>query len=682
MTPEQRRELMHILEQGGEIAPEWASIIFPAIRREYELVYHGKQREEDILAETLTIPLQPVRSFANGCKAGNWHNMLVFGDNLQVLKSLVARKKEGSLCSEDGTPGVRLVYIDPPFATKNDFQGNQSQKAYRDKILGAQFLEFLRKRLILLKELLSDDGALVVHLDWKKGHYVKVLLDEIFGESRFRNEIIWWYYNKMQGNVKRFPSNHETLLYYTKSDDYTFNAQHEERQEGRVKQLKRVWDSNKKKLVNAKGADGKVVYIETDDRRIDDVWRLSMLQPADRTEATGYPTQKPESLLALLMSATTGSGDLVMDCFCGSGTTLAVAEKLGRRWIGIDSGKYAIYTVQKRLLNLHAEIGNDGPPLSAKPFTLYNAGLYEFSRLKELPWKDWRFFALQLFQCRDAPHSVGGVQLDGYLRGSSVMVFNHLASQGAKIHEQTIANLHECLEGRIGDRFFIIAPALKFDFLQDYIELGGVRYFALRIPYSIIHELHQREFQALKQPSDEVAVNELVEAVGFDFVRTPDLEIELSTSLDAAKKAQIANIRIVAFRSDAVLRTPYPSKDNLETLSMVLVDCDYDQDSKVFNLGRVFYAETLAHEGWTIRLPLDELGETILAIFTDIYGNEARRTISRQDFGVTSKRSSRPLGGASVPPKAKKAPPKAAKSKSGAKKKSKAAQVPPRKRRT
>lgn len=171
MTPEQRQRLIEILLAGGEVAPEWSRILFPPEKREYELVYHGKEREEDIIANTLAVPLQPVRTFnKNGVE---WHNKLVFGDNLQAMKSLLEMKRRGELCNADGTPGVRLVYIDPPFATKREFRGSQDQKAYQDKVVGAQFVEFTRRRLILLRELLADEACLYLHLDIKKIHYLK-----------------------------------------------------------------------------------------------------------------------------------------------------------------------------------------------------------------------------------------------------------------------------------------------------------------------------------------------------------------------------------------------------------------------------------------------------------------------------------------------------------------------------
>jgi site-specific DNA-methyltransferase (adenine-specific)/adenine-specific DNA-methyltransferase len=141
MNPEQRQEVIRRLQQGEELSPEWARILFPPEKREYELVYHGKQREEDILADTLAVPLQPARTF--GKNGDGWHNLLIFGDNLQLMKSLLEMKKAGKLCNADGTPGVRLVYIDPPFATMQDFEGTQDQKAYQDKIAGAAFIELV-----------------------------------------------------------------------------------------------------------------------------------------------------------------------------------------------------------------------------------------------------------------------------------------------------------------------------------------------------------------------------------------------------------------------------------------------------------------------------------------------------------------------------------------------------------
>ncbi len=200
--------------------PNGRAKLFPPEKREYELVYYGKEREEDILADTLAVPLQPVRTFGAG--PDGWRNMLVFGDNLQALKRLLEMKQRGELTNADGTPGVRLIYIDPPFATRQEFRGSQDQKAYQDKLVGAQFIEFLRKRLLLLRELLSEDGSLYIHLDTKKSHYVKLILDELFGEANFRNEIIWKR-QSAHSDSRQCGAIHDSIFFYTRSSVWPWN---------------------------------------------------------------------------------------------------------------------------------------------------------------------------------------------------------------------------------------------------------------------------------------------------------------------------------------------------------------------------------------------------------------------------------------------------------------------------
>jgi site-specific DNA-methyltransferase (adenine-specific)/adenine-specific DNA-methyltransferase len=623
VTPEQRQQLIRLLEKDEEISPEWARILFPPEKREYELVYQGKDREEDIIAGTLAVPLQPVRTF--GRNGVDWHNMLIFGDNLQAMKTLLEMKQDGRLLNSDGTLGVRLVYIDPPFATRREFQGSEDQKAYQDKLVGAEFLEFLRKRLILLRQLMADDGSIYIHLDWKKVHAVKLLADEIFGENRFVREIIWriGWVSGYKSVAKNWVRNHETILFYSMNPKrMVFNKKYipyppdYERWGGREK--------------------GQGLPIE-------DVWGVfqkegvtSLQVVSFARQDTGYPTQKPEGLVARIIEASSNEGDIVLDAFAGSGTMPAVAEKLKRRWVAIDCGKLSIYTIQKRMLTLHEKIGNTGKMIHLKPFTLYNAGLYDFSKLKELSWQDWRFFALQLFGCRDERHKIGGIAFDGHRQGHSVMVFNHMEAKhkGACITEETIQEIHEAAGSRVGSKVFIIAPALSFDFQQDYIDLDKVRYYALRIPYSIIHELHRREFTALKQPSDEMAVNDTVDAVGFDFIRTPELKYSTGAEKPGGELYGTGFIKIETFKSDAVIREPFKKKGNLETLSMVMLDFNYDETNKVFDLDAVFYAEALAKEDWKVRFQTDQLGKKMMAVFLDIYGNEARVLIDAAEFGT------------------------------------------------
>lgn len=633
MTPEQRAALIDLLAKGSDIAPEWSRILFPPEKREYELVYGGKAREEEVIAETIAVPLQKVRTFGLPAQGEDPENSLIFGDNLQAMKSLLESKRRGEIKNADGSHGFKLIYIDPPFATKRDFAASDAEKAYHDRIVGSEFLEFLRKRLIIIRELLADDGVLFVHTDWKKGHYVKVLLDEVMGETRFRNEIIWWYYNKMQGNIGRFPSNHECIYFYSKGPKFKFEAQYLER-EGTQRLLARAWNPETKKLVNVRGKDGKVVYIESDERRLDDVWRLSMLQPADKTENLRYPTQKPETLLAPIISSCTVAGDYVLDAFAGSGTTLAVAEKLGRKWVGIDCGKLSIYTIQKRFMNLKSGIGNDGTPLEPRPFALYNAGLYDFSKLRDLPWDAWRFFALQLFQCRDDRHTIGGITFDGYLKSASVIIFDHKKHLGVRVDESTISSIHQAAGDKLGTKVFIVAPSLTFDFQQDYIELDGVKYYALRIPYSIVQELYKKDFLALAQPASAVEVNATVDAVGFDFIRTPDLGYEVG--VEVKERKSLAFIKVTKFQSEASVQNPTKAGP-LSTLSMIMVDPSFSAGNDIVDVQHVTFAAKIIEDGNTVRFPLPTAGQDVMAVFVDVYGNEARELIPASRFAVAKK---------------------------------------------
>lgn len=675
MNDEFRQMVIDALRRDDDLPADWARELFPPEKREYELVYHGKEREEDILAETMAVPLQPVSTF--GKNGEGWHNMLLFGDNLQVMKSLLAEKKAGRLRNSDGSDGVRLVYIDPPFATKRDFSGSQDARAYQDKMAGTEFIEFLRRRLLLIRELLASNGSLYIQMDSRRMHYLKIVLDELFGEGGFLCEIVWKS-TSAHSDAKRVGAIHQTILLYTRGADWVWNTQYVayatdyKEKYYRYKDLdgrewkstdltgpggrgpvyvwrgvKRAWRVTKENMENYEKA-GRIFYTANGIPRLKQYWdeiesrgglpaqsiwddRAVQTVVSWSDEGVGYPTQKPEGLLARVIKQSTNEGDIVFDAFAGSGTTLAVAEKLGRRWVGIDCGKLAIYTIQKRMLNLKNEIGHKGKLLKSKPFTLYNAGLYDFSTLKQLPWADWRFFALQLFGCKDEPHTIGGLKLDGKLKGSSVLVFNHQEHSGQRIDEDTVHDIHVAVGKKVGRKFFIIAPRGVFDFQQDYIDLEGVRYYALRIPYSFINELHQREFSALRQPNDENAVNDTVDAVGFDFIQPPKVGWTVNIKKRKGQLLDEACLKIKEFESRARLRGK-DTHGGLETFSMLMLDFDYN--GEVFDLDAVFYAHQLEAENWQAWFSAESVGANVMAVFIDIYGNEAREIVPREKFGL------------------------------------------------
>ena len=396
---------------SGKPAPYGPHNPHPLSRMKTELVWEGKydefgnRREVDIAGcampmqriETVDEPRQ--RAAAEGQmelfdrqtakvreESPAWpdfRNRLIWGDNKLVMASLLKEFKGK----------IDLIYIDPPFDVGADFtmnvpigdeketvekdQSTLEMVAFRDTWGKGtdSYLSMMSERLTMMRDFLTESGSLFVHCDWHVAHFLRCLLAEVYGSENFRNEIIWYYYNKMQGNVNRFAANHDSLLWFSKSSRYSFSPIREAREEGTIRQIKRVWDKEKGKLVNAKDEDGHVIYIETDERTIDDVWRISMLQPADKTQNTGYSTQKPENLVERLVAAASNPGDLVADFFCGSGTTGAVAEKLGRRWIMADLGRFAIHTTRKRMIGVQRELHDAGKPYRA--FDVYNLGRYE-----------------------------------------------------------------------------------------------------------------------------------------------------------------------------------------------------------------------------------------------------------------------------------------------------------------
>ena len=323
----------------------------------------------------------------HGDEVNGWMNRIYWGDNLQVMSHLL-KEFRGK---------VNLIYIDPPFDSKADYKktitlrgttaqndhSNFEDKQYTDIWTNDEYLQFMYERLILLRELLSDSGVLYLHCDWHKNHYLRCLLEEVFGPECFRNEIVWYYYNKMPDMRKPlFTRSHDTIYAYSKGglSSAIFNLQKELR-DAPVKQLVRQKINGK--MVNARDENGNVMYRESTERIVDDVWRMSMLQPADKKEPLGYPTQKPEALLERIIKASSNPGDIVFDCFMGSGTTQAVAMKLGRKFIGADINLGAVQTTTKRLLHVAKELGAQLPDAKEPRytgFTVYNVNNYDVFR--------------------------------------------------------------------------------------------------------------------------------------------------------------------------------------------------------------------------------------------------------------------------------------------------------------
>jgi len=665
----QIEDVVRRLKAGRRLPPHLVPYLFET-PREYGLSYAGKMRRADVLAETMALPLQSVRRYGEPDGSG-WLNRLVLGDNFQVLKHLLNRKESGLLTNADGSDGPRLVYIDPPFATGETWETRRGRVAYEDKVKGAEFIEWLRRRLIVLAELLADDGSILVHLDHRYVHYIKVILDEIL-PGNFRNDIIIPRGVKgVQSQFDRIDAlalGHYTILLYSKrsATKYPKLFDHGSKPSrwdtfwlGTDRKTMRYelfgvrlssgqWRWGEKKARKAIEnyerylAEGKDLDIEAyataeeertgerpdflregekgpqwyryakTQRLASDVWDVKT-----KGSVTGFPTEKHEDLLERVIGWLTSEGDIVLDAFVGSGTTVAVADRLLRRWIGIDSTKFSIYTTQARLLR---QVG--GGDSSAAGFTLDAAGLYDYELLRGLPWDDYRSFVLQLFQCREHSTSIRGLAFDGFLGDDPVLVYNFHSHEGARIGESFVADLAELGGSSLGSRVFIIAPALAVEPYEDYVEVGHTRFFFLRIPYSIIAELHKRAFSELRQPDSADAVNEFVESVGFDFIQPPRVECRYIRGSDAIR------VEVIEFESEAYAATD--SEEDISDLAMIMVDADYD--GEIFDLDAVFYAEDLQDGDWSFELDLVTVGKKVMLIYLDVYGNEHREVKKRSEF--------------------------------------------------
>lgn len=604
LTEKDKKNLIEFIRSGKNIPIEYKTVLFPDKEKtEYELTYEGKIREEDLLANddgTFPVPLQEESIFIDDKEKEDWKNMIVFGDNLQFLKNIYQNKDP--LIKNKIKGKVKLIYIDPPFATEDEFKSRDGAKAYTDKKRGSEFIEFLRRRLILAKHILSDNGTIFVHLDEKMSHYIKVVMDEVFGKNNFRNEIIWCYAG---GGIPRkdFPRKHDTILRYTKSDIYTYHPQ-----------LRSYSQTG-----SGRRSDGSKYDLSAKTPHND--WWTDI--PTENTQSlsnTGYPTQKPEALLERIISSATDEGDIVLDFFGGSGTTMSVAEKMNRRWIVCDLGKLSYLTMQKRILQIKKSRSlTDKDSLYGKEprnFMTARLGVYDLKKTFDLEWESYKDFVSGLFEVKLKEQKISGTKFEGEKNNFPVKIFDYINFKESSVDVDYIENLHETIGNRVSGRIYIIAPANSVDFIADYYEIQNVRYYFLKVPYQVIEELHKRPFQMTKQPTSKSNVNFLEEVVGFHFVKSP----EVSSTLKQNDNSVVLTIN--KFESF------YENKENqndFEMLSSIFIDKNYNKSH--FILDEVFFSQELLKNNYKnnvieINFNREELGKQIMVIYTDIFGND------------------------------------------------------------
>jgi len=451
ITDAEKRDLTQLIQQGKPLPEKYRFILFED-KREVELVWNGKTRD----VCTTVLPFQSLEHVdeprqeapespqfglfdTRGRQLKGWTNKLIWGDNKLILSSL----KSGALRRQiEDAGGLKLIYIDPPFDVGADFSmdieiGGETfhkepnlleQIAYRDTWgRGADsFISMIYERLILMRDLMHNEGSIYVHCDWRVNAFIRLAMDEVFGRHNFINEITWKRAHTVKGNIgqgsKYMGANTDTVFAYAISPAYIFNNVFLPYSEEYISSFFKYTDADtgrRYRLVSMIGPGGaakgnpsyeimgvtrywrysqatmqdlisKGLIVQTtpgtvpqkkqylDDGlgvSIQSLWDDITGIGASSTQGTDYPTQKPEALLERIIKASSNEGDLIADFFCGSGTTAAVAEKLGRKWIATDLGKFGIHTTRKRLIGVQRELKESGKPFRA--FEVLNLGRYE-----------------------------------------------------------------------------------------------------------------------------------------------------------------------------------------------------------------------------------------------------------------------------------------------------------------
>ena len=402
LTEQEQQEIIRFIEADKPLPDKYRFLLFED-KREVELVWNGKTNE----VCNIVLPFQTIEQVdepraekpsddnmqlglfdLRGRQRKGWTNKLIWGDNKLVLSSL----KNGPLREDiEAQGGLKLIYIDPPFDVGADFSmdieiGDETftkdpnileEIAYRDTWGNGSdsFLAMIYERLILMRDLLAEDGSIYVHCDWRVSGYIRLALDEVFRKDNFRNEIIWFYPRGGDAD-KQFNRKHDSIFWYSKQDGkWIFNwesvlipytPEQLERFKEKDEKGKFYWN------VNPRGERVKT-YLRKAGIGEYDVWNIGI--NASELKSIGYPTSKPPRLIERVIKASSNEGDLIADFFCGSGTTAVVAEKLGRKWIATDLGKFAIHTTRKRMIGVQRQLKADGEDYRA--FEILNLGKYE-----------------------------------------------------------------------------------------------------------------------------------------------------------------------------------------------------------------------------------------------------------------------------------------------------------------
>ncbi len=686
LTESEQGEIIELIKQGKPLPKEYIYKLY-ADEEDVFLFWNGR-------SETVTNAVLPFHSIEHideprkeielqqgvlfdtaGRQLKSWTNKLIWGDNKLVLSSLVNGPMREEIEKEGG---VKLIYIDPPFAVGADFSyqiklnGDSVTKkqsiieeiAYRDTWGRgiSSYLSMMYERLKLMHQLLAEDGSIYVHCDWRVNSYLRILLDDILGKGNFRNEIIWQKIKAIKAQSSSFGNVIDSILFYSKNETNVFNQirlQHKKEyvnqmyrykeKDGRVYRLhdftqkgpgppryfgKRglleppagkhwIWSQEKineglknNLIVFSKSGMPQVKrYLdEVEGEALSDLWYDVNPIGSVSSERIDYPTQKPEALLERIIKASSNEGDLVADFFCGSGTTAAVAEKLGRKWIACDLGRFAIHTTRKRMIGVQRELKKAGKPYRA--FEVLNLGKYERQFFFGVPANIPQDQQEKLLEAKQEKYvnlilegySAQRIQGHKYLHGKKAGRFVHVGPLSVPVTKMLVEEVfEECRQNLITQ-----VDILGFEFemglvpyIKDELRHQGVDIRLRYIPREVFDkravEKGQVKFYdvAYLQVKPHIkGRNVKIELTNFTTYYTQDDLEELEKTLKkGSSKVVIENGQITKLTKDknGILQRQILTKNWVDWIDYWSVDFNYEDKKEIIRIeenGRV-------KEAWT-----------------------------------------------------------------------------------
>jgi adenine-specific DNA-methyltransferase len=610
----QAEKILEGIESRHRVGLQTREVVLPArdTKAQDWIAQQNRASQREVFAPGQASLLDNPQATLGAEPEAPWANRLIYGDNLLAMAALLA--------GDENTPSLRgkvdLIYIDPPFDSKADYRTKVTlpgveieqkptvieQFAYSDTWSDgtASYLAMITPRLILMRELLADTGSIYVHLDWHVGHYVKLVLDEVFGKDGFFNEIIWHYPDKLQGNINGLPKNHDSIYAYRKGKVATWNGV-KIQLDGSRKINRRVWNPETKKLDTARDEFGRVIYDSYTEKNADDVWHIPQAEVTKNPNNTGYNTEKPETLLMRIIEASSNEGDLIADFNGGSGTTVAVAEKLARRWVTTDLGKPACMVMRKRLIDQ-----------DAKPFLYQAIGDYQVEAAKATLGRDFRIgdlsqIVLSLYGALPLPPDVNpqrnlgqiaGMSL-GAGRGSKTLVLADSPNKltGMATLKKAIAQRDNLMGG--WDRVVVLGWNFEPSIGETITALNDSRLEVLVIPPDLMDRLKKKG-----------GIDKLRGQVRFSSLQYLTIEpITRKASPDAAEESLTVKLKNYVLLSpeainlDDANRQALQQVANKEPLALIeywAVDPDYD--GKVFRSVWQDYRGNTANDADVLRV--------------------------------------------------------------------------------